>query len=167
MRFLVTAAIALLLLCLESVVVRQFSMPLTRIDVTVVLLVFLALRANLLEGAFSAHVVGYLLDVMSGRPTGMYTFLAVVLFLAVRVVGALVDARSLFLFSVFTVGASLTHGVLAVLLSSVSSQTGSAWAGLSGLPTQAFLSLLFAIGLWPVLLKVDPGRDRPEAGVLR
>lgn len=167
MRFVLPAVLAFVLLCVESVVVRQLGMSLVRFDVTVVLLVFLALRSNLLEGALSSFVVGYLLDAMCGRPTGLYTFLGVLLFLVVRLFGALVEVRSLLLFLVFVLGASLSHGVLAAVLSSVSSQSGGAWAGLTGLPTQAILSVLCAIGLWPLLLRMDPGRDRPEAGVLR
>jgi rod shape-determining protein MreD len=86
MKFLVTVGLALALLTLESVVVKQAGLVLGRIDVTVVLVAFLALRATLLEGAFTAFTVGYLLDLMSGQPTGLFTFLAVFTFLVGRLV---------------------------------------------------------------------------------
>ena len=61
---------------------------------TVAIVAFLSLRAGLLEGAVASYAIGYLLDLMSGRPTGLYTLLAVVTFLLGRIAASLVDVRS-------------------------------------------------------------------------
>ena len=50
-------------------------------------------RAGLLEGAVASYAVGYLLDLMSGQPTGLYTFLGVFTFLAGRLIDSLLDVR--------------------------------------------------------------------------
>lgn len=168
MKFLTTVAIALLLLVIESVVVHYVGLSVTRIDVTVALVVFLALRANTLEGAISSYAIGYLLDVMSGNPTGLYPFLAVLTFLATRLVSSLVDVRSLFAFVAFAMGADLGHGLTAVLLTWLTSKDGTVAAGsLSNLPIQVFLTGLAAVAMWPLLRRIDPGNDRPEVGALR
>lgn len=66
MRFLSFSALALVLLSVESVLVRSFGFEVARVDVGLALVVYAALRATTLEGAFSAFSVGYLLDVFVG-----------------------------------------------------------------------------------------------------
>ena len=84
MRVAAMLAMSLALLCVESVAVKVFGFSVIRIDVTLALVVFLGLRANTVEGAFTSFAIGYLLDVFTGRPTGLYPFLAVLVFLLVR-----------------------------------------------------------------------------------
>lgn len=168
MKFAGTVALALVLLAVESVVVKAFGFTATRIDVTVPVVVFLACRAGLLEGAFSAFAIGYLLDVMSGRPTGLYTFLAVLTFLLVRLAASLVDVRSAPSFVMFVAAADLGHSLLAIFFTWMTSKAGA-------VPTQPLLVLILQVLLtavaglllWPLLRRLDPGTDRPEAGALR
>ncbi len=168
MKFLATVALALVLLTVESVVVKYLGLSVTRIDVTVVLVVFLALRANTLEGALSAFAIGYLLDVMSGHPTWLYPFLAVLTFVTARLVGSLVDVRAAPSFVLFVAGADLGHGLLATFFTWLTSKDGSGAVGaLSGLPLQVGLTALAALAMWPLLRRFDPGTDRPEVGALR
>src|SRR4030095_8024264 len=103
----------LLFLALESVAVKYVGLGVARIDVTVAIVAFLSLRAGLLEGSFAAYAVASLLDLMTGRPTGLYTLLAVVTFLLGRVAGSLVDVRSARSFALFAMAADATHGLLA------------------------------------------------------
>src|SRR5688500_10719962 len=105
MKFLVAIGLALALLTLESVLVQRLGLAISRIDVTVVLVAFLALRATTLEGAISSYSVGYLLDLMSGQPTGLYTFLGVFTFLVARLVLSFVEVRTAAAFVLFAVGA--------------------------------------------------------------
>ncbi len=91
-----------------------------RIDVTVAIVAFLALRAGLLEGAVAAYAVGYLLDLMTGQPTGLYTLLALVTFLLGRIAASLVDVRSAMSFAGFAMAADVAHGLLAWGISAVS-----------------------------------------------
>jgi len=131
MKFLVTVLLSLLLLSIESVVVKYLGLTVSRIDVTVAIVAFLGLRASLSEGALSSFCVGYLVDLMSGQPTGLYTFLSVFTFLICRLAGTLVDIRSGPSFALFAAAADLGHAVLSVfflwLTSSQAAVAGSAW----------------------------------------
>jgi hypothetical protein len=166
MKFLVTVGIALALLTLESVVVKQAGMVLGRIDVTVVLVAFLALRATLMEGAFSAFAVGYLLDLMSGQPTGLFTFLAVFIFLVGRLVATFVDVRGGVSFALFAMGADVGHGLLSAFFTWLTVKDGSTGSLLSGLPVQILLTGAAALALFPLLRRFEADKER-QAGLLR
>lgn len=168
MRIAVLLLITLFLLCIESVVVKVFGFSVTRIDVTLALVVFLGLRANTVEGASTSFGIGYLLDVFTGRPTGLYPFLAVLVFLLVRLLASFVDARSRGLYAAMVGAAAVGHALLAVFFSWLTSLSGGggAVATLSGVPLQVALSSLAAFVLWPLLIKLDPGQERPRAGIL-
>jgi hypothetical protein len=166
MKFLVTVVLAMVLLTLESVIVQRAGLVLSRIDVTVVLLAFLALRATLLEGACSAFAVGYLLDLMSGQPTGLYTFLGVFIFLLCRLVYSLVDVRGPVAFVLFTMGADVVHGLLAAFFGWLTVKDGSATAVLPGLPLQVALTGAAALALFPLLRKLEVRNERTQAGGL-
>jgi rod shape-determining protein MreD len=167
-RALATCALALLLLAVESVLVQSVGLQVTRIDVTVVLVVFLGLRASLVEGAFTAFAVGYLLDVFTGRPTGLYPFLAVLVFLLARLGASLIDARARALFALACAGGTLVHGLLATFFTWLTARAaGAPGAQLSGLPLQVLLTALAGALLWPLLRKlIDPNLDRQPTGVL-
>ncbi len=166
MKFLVTVGLALALLTLESVVVKQAGLVLGRIDVTVVLVAFLALRATLLEGAFTAFTVGYLLDLMSGQPTGLYTFLAVFTFLVGRLVSTFVDVRGAMSFALFAMGADVGHSLLASFFTWLTAKDGSTASLLSGLPLQVMLTGVAALALFPLLRRFEASQERPM-GLLR
>ena len=167
MKFLVTVVLALLLLSVESVVVKELGMAITRIDVTMVLVAFLALRAGLVEGAVSCFTVGYLLDLMSGQPTGLYTFLAVASFLLGRVVSHLVEVRTSLTFALFTMGGDAVHGLLATFFSWMVARDGSGVPELlKGLPLQVVLTGLAALALHPLLRRLERGQER-QLGLLR
>lgn len=166
MRFVVFLALALALLSVEAVVVKYLGLEVTRIDVTVALVAFLALRARPLEGAFASYGIGYLLDLMSGRPTGLYTFLAVLTFLVARLAASLVDVRNKVSFALFVAGADLGHGLLAVFFSWMTSKGAASAGSLAGLPLQALLTGLAAFALYPLLKRFE-GEERPQAGLLR
>lgn len=167
MRFLGFSLLALLLLSLESVLVKTFGFEVTRIDVGLALVVYAALRATTVEGAFSAFAVGYLLDVFTGRPTGLYPALAMLVFLLVRAAGLVLDGRSRASYALFVAVATVGHALLAVLFSWLTSASGSGHVlSLSGVPLQVVLTTLAGVAMWPLLKKIEPG-ERPEPGVLR
>jgi rod shape-determining protein MreD len=168
MRFAATVALALLFLSVESVLTRQLGLEVTRLDVTLVLVVFLGLRSTTLEGAFASFAIGYLLDVFTGRPTGLYPFLAVLTFLLTRMLSSLVDARARALFAFICAAAALGHGLLAAFFSWLTSRSGAGtMVSLSGLPLEVLLSGFAAALMWPLLRKIDPADERPQAGTLR
>lgn len=166
MKFVVTVGLAMLLLTLEAVLVQRAGLVLSRVDVTVVLLAFLALRASLLEGAISAFSVGYLLDLMSGQPTGLFTFLGVFIFLGGRLVHSLMDVRGAPAFVLFTMGADVAHGLLAAFFGWLTVKDGSATAVLPGLPLQVALTGAAALALYPLLRRLEARQERAQAGGL-
>lgn len=167
MKFLGFSLLALLLLSVESVLVRTFGLEVTRIDVGLALVVYAALRCTTIEGAFSAFSVGYLLDVFTGRPTGLYPALAVLVFLLVRAAGVVVDTRSRGPYALLIAVATLGHAVLAVVFSWLTSAAGSGHVlSLSGVPLQVLLTTLAGLAMWPLLKKIEPG-ERPDPGILR
>ncbi|MFP2907270.1 hypothetical protein ACLESD_19930 [Pyxidicoccus sp. 3LFB2] len=166
MKFLVTVGLALALLTLESVVVKQAGLVLGRIDVTVVLVAFLALRATMLEGAVTAFAVGYLLDLMSGQPTGLYTFLAVFTFLVGRLVSTFVDVRGAMSFALFAMGADVGHSLLASFFTWLTVKDGSTSSLLAGVPLQVMLTGAAALALFPLLRRFEASQERPM-GLLR
>ncbi len=56
--------------------------------------VYVALHGGNVDGSISAAGIGYVMDLRSGAPKGLMTFLSVALFLAVRATSAAVDVRS-------------------------------------------------------------------------
>lgn len=166
MKFLVTVGLALALLTLESVVVKQAGLVLGRIDVTVVLVAFLALRATMLEGATTAFAVGYLLDLMSGQPTGLYTFLAVFTFLVGRLVSTFVDVRGAMSFALFAMGADVGHSLLATFFTWLTVKDGGTTSLLAGVPLQVMLTGAAALVLFPLLRRFEASQERPM-GLLR
>ncbi len=166
MRTVLLVALALLLLALESVVVMELSLTLTRFDVSMVLVVFLALKAPRVQGALGAFAIGYLLDVLSGHPTMLYPFLAVLTLLLVRAAAVVVDAQSRAFFAVTVAAAAAGHGLLAFGFTSITALSGQA-VSLRGLPLQTVLSALAGFLLWPLLKQLDFGQDRVDPGALK
>jgi len=168
MKFLVTVLLSLLLLSIESVVVKYLGLTVSRIDVTVAIVAFLGLRASLSEGALSSFCVGYLVDLMSGQPTGLYTFLSVFTFLICRLAGTLVDIRSGPSFALFAAAADLGHAVLSVFFLWLTSSQAAVASLLSGLLLQVVLTAAAALCLFPLFKRIHAaGRDSAEVGLLR
>lgn len=168
MKFVITVALALVLLTVESVVVKYLGFEVARIDVTVAIITFLALRASMVEGAVSAFAIGYLVDLMSGRPTGLYTFLGVLVFLLTRAANSTFDVRSASAFALVAAAADAGHALLAFLFTWMTTrEAGPTGFSLGGFAAQVVLTGLAALALYPLLRKVDPGSERPEMGALR
>jgi hypothetical protein len=164
---LFAAVLSLLLLALESVLVKYLGLTLARIDVTVAVVAYLSLRAGLLEGASGAFAVGYLLDLMSGSPTGLYTFLAVLTFLLGRAARSVVEVRGAGGFALYAMGMDTVHGLLALLVTWLTSKTlGVAVLSPAGLPLEVFLTGLAAFCLYPLLRRFGPSVERVEPGLL-
>ncbi len=157
MKTLLWPLFGLLLLALESVLVHRFGLSLVRIDVTLSLVVFLALRSTLLRGAAVSFVLGYFVDVLTGRPTWLYPFLAVLLFMAMRAAAPYVDRRSRWMFSALVAAGTVGSGLIALMLTVLTSKyaDGRGWS-LTGLPVQALGAALFASVAYPLLNRFEP-----------
>ena len=163
-----SAAIAAVLLSIEAVVVKYLGFSVSRIDVSVALVAFIAIRSGVVEGAIASFTVGYLLDLMSGHPTGLFTFLAVLMFLLLRLADTLVEVRRPSGFAVFAMGAELAHGVLAAFFSWLTSKDGHVFtSSLAGLPLSVPLTGLAAFLLFPLFKRMIPQNEGPQMSLLR
>jgi rod shape-determining protein MreD len=125
------------------------------------------LRATLVEGAFTAFSVGYLLGVFTGRPTGLFPFLAVLIFLLVRATSAVVDARARSTTAMLTLVATLLHGLLAFFFTWLTAKGGASTTfSFGGLILQAFLSAVAGALLFPLFRRIEPG-EHPAPGGLQ
>lgn len=167
MKVLAMALLALVFLSVEVVLEQSFGAASVRLDVGVALVVYMALRASVLEGAFTGFVVGYLFDVMTGRPTGLYPFLGVLTFLLVRMAGQFFDGRTRGAYAIFTAVAATLHGLLALFFGWLTSrgEDARAFVPLLVLPVQVVAATVVAAIVWPLLRRIEPG-ERPDSGVL-
>ena len=167
MKYLSMLLIALVVLSAESALARVFGWNRAAVDVTMALVVYLAIHGATVEGAFTAFSLGYMLDALSGRPTGLFAFLAVLLFVVARVANMLIDARTRGLYALATAAATVAHALLAAFFTWLTSRGGGQSASLAGLHWQVLATAVAAWLLWPLLVKVYPAQERPEPGVLR
>ena len=158
---------ALGLLTLESVVAQFTDHAVVGLDVTVVIVAYLALKALPLEGAITSFGVGYLLDILSGRPSGLYTFLAVLAFVGGKLGSSLVVVNSRRRFALFAGAVEVGHALAAWLLQSAVARDPVGTGPLASLPLQVLLTSGAAFLLYPVLKVLEPGEDRSGKELLR
>lgn len=132
-------------------------------------LVYLGFHAGNVDGVVAAAGVGYVLDLTTGSPKGLMTFLAVGVFLLARALVAGVDVRGWGGFAVASVAAALFLSLGALALAGfVAPADASPGAGL--LPRMLVEALLTG-ALSPLVLlgmrRVDGLFTREEPGLLR
>jgi rod shape-determining protein MreD len=86
-------AFALLLAAAQAALLRWLGGGSWPVALLVVCVVHVGLHGGNVDGSISAAGIGYVMDLMAATPKGLMTFLAVLLFLAVRAVSAAVDVR--------------------------------------------------------------------------
>lgn len=167
MKPLSFAGFALLMLSVESVVAKSLGLEATRIDVGLALVVWVGVRSPLVEGAVSAFAMGYLLDVFTGRPTGLFTFLAVLVFLLVRLAAIVIDGRTRASYGLLVGAVTVVHALLALAFTMLTaSGTEGHVLSLQGVPLQVLLTVVAGQVLWKLLLRLEAG-ERPDPGGLR
>lgn len=168
MKLLVTILVALVLLAVETALLPAFGFSIARFDVSVAVVMFLVVRAQTLEGAVGSFFAGYFLDVLSGQPTGLYAFTAVLMFLIGRIFAPLADVRSAVAFVPLVFVADLLHNLLTWMLVSLATPEGiSRSAMLGGLFATAALTALVAAPIWLLLARLEKALTKPETGLLR
>jgi rod shape-determining protein MreD len=164
MKGALLVALALVLLSIEAVLVQTFGFEVTRIDVTIAIIVFVAVRASTIEGALTSFAIGYLLDIFTARPSGLFPALAVLVFLLARGSAQLLDGRSRLGYALFSAAASVGHSIAAFLLVWLTAKNADGRVlSLTALPAQALLTGATAALLFPLLAKIEPG-ERVEGG---
>jgi len=132
-------------------------------------IVYVALNGGNVDGSISAAGIGYVLDLMSGTPKGLMTFLAVALFLVLRATSVAVDVRSRPAFGALSGFGALFLSLGALLLTRATAAPESA-PGATVLPrmlAEAVLTGVLAPFVLLALRRVDGLFHREEPGLLR
>lgn len=116
MRPLSFVLAGLLLATVQAVLLRWLGGGSIPLQLLVPCLAWLALEAENVEGVTAAAGVGWVMDLFAGTPRGLFTFLAVLVFLGSRAAGAAVDLRARLGFAVLSGAGCLALSLGAVLL---------------------------------------------------
>jgi hypothetical protein len=166
MRVAALLACCLVLLGLACAANRLLGLAVARVDVAVVVVAFLALRAGTIEGALGAFAAGFFVDALSGQPSFLYVFTAVASFLAARTAFPRLEGESALSFALAAGALDLFHNVVAWLLVLLTSPEGvSRSRMLAALPAAAGLTAAAALLCWPLLDAVDARARKPEKGL--
>jgi len=109
---LVAAGLAIV----ESVVPHLLHLRAARPDLLLIVVLYLALHDDVVQGAALSAATGYLSDLTSATPAFLYTFLAVLTFVVVRTAGAALRTEGGIQSAAIAFGASLGHSLLATLV---------------------------------------------------
>jgi len=111
MRPLAAMGAALLLATLQAALLRHVGGGAFSLCLPAAVVVHLALGAGNVEGAVGAAGVGLVLDLALGTPKGLFTSLAVLVFLVARAVGTAVHVQGRIGYAVLTGAAALALAV--------------------------------------------------------
>jgi len=158
--------LALLLAALQSALSRHLGGGVVTACLLAPVLVHLALTAANVDGAVGAAAVGYVLDLLSGTPKGLMTFLAVAAFLVVRFTGAAVDVRGRVGFALLSAAAALGLSAGAVALQRLVSEPAVApgWGLLPRLLVEAAVTGMAAPLVQLLVRRLDAllGGEEPD-----
>jgi rod shape-determining protein MreD len=158
--------LALLLGGLQAALLRHLGGGVVTVCLLAPVLVHLALTAANVDGAVGAAAVGYVLDLLTGTPKGLMTFLSVGVFLAVRFTGAAVDLRGRVGFALLSGAAALGLSAGAVALQRLVSSPEAApgWGVLPRVLAEAAATALVAPLLQLLVRRLDTllGGEEPD-----
>ena len=166
-----------LLVCLvatvaESVFPYLFHLRAARFDLLLSVVLYLALNDEIITGAALSACAGYLGEISSATPAGLYTFLAVLTWAVVRVSARGLRSDGGALSAVIAFGTSLVHSLLAAglfyLVAPAPAEFG--WHFTGALPS-ALMTGLCAPFVFGALRRIDalfiPVGDDPVPGRVR
>ncbi len=161
--------LALLLVSLQAVLLHHVGGGAFSVALALPCVVYLGLRAGILDGALGAAAVGYVLDIVAGGPKGLMTFLAVLLFLLSRLVGASLDVRGRLGFAVLSGIGTFLFGFGAWLLTRyISTPLAAPGARVLGrVLVEAVLTGLVSPAVGWLMQQIDRLVEREEPGLLR
>jgi rod shape-determining protein MreD len=149
---LVAAALAIL----ESVIPHLLHLRSARPDLLLIVVLYLALRDDVVQGAALSAATGYLSDLTSATPAFLYTFLAVLTFVVVRTAGSALRTEGGIQSAAIAFGASLGHSLIATLVFGFFTGAGLHFEGRPML-WSAFGTALAAPLVFAALRRVDAG----------
>ena len=98
---------------LESVVPFLFHLRSARPDLLLIVVLYLALHDDVMQGAALSAVAGYFSDLTSATPPFLYTFLAVLTFVVLRIAGSALKTEGGVQSAAVAFGASMVHSLIA------------------------------------------------------
>jgi rod shape-determining protein MreD len=162
-------AFALALAALQGAVLRWVGGGAVSLLLPVACVVYLGVHGGNMDGAVGAAGIGYVMDLVSGSPKGLMTFLSVLVFVLVRAVNAAVDVRGRAGFAALTFLAALVTSLGGMFLTRLTSAPESA-PGL-GLVPRILVEALLTAALSPLVLvgmrRLEALFRREEPGLLR
>jgi hypothetical protein len=161
-------AFALLLAAFQAALLRWIGGGWFSLALVAACLVYVGVHGGNVEGSVSAAGIGYVLDLVSGTPKGLMTFLAVALFLVIRAISAPVDVRSRSAFAVLSGFGAFFLSLGAMVLTRYTSAAEAA-PGVTLVPrmlVEALLTGALSPLLLPVLRRIDALFHREEPGLL-
>ena len=169
MKPLAHVAFALLLAALQAALLRWLGGGVFSLALLAVCVVWAALHGGNVDGALAAFGIGYVMDLMAGTPKGLMTFLAVALFLTVRIASAAVDLRGRGALALLSaLGALFLSIGSAVLLRNTTGGEGGPGGDLAArMIVEALLTAAAAPVVGLGLRWLDARFHREEPGLLR
>jgi cell shape-determining protein MreD len=160
---------ALLLAGLQAAFLRWVGGGAFSLSLLAACVVYLGLHGGVVDGSVGAAGIGYVLDLMTGSPKGLMTFLAVLLFVLVRATSAAVDVRSKFGFAALSgVGALVLSLGALLLLGYTAAPEAAPGPMLSGrMVVEALLTAALAPLVLAGLRRIDGIFHHEEPGLLR
>jgi len=116
LRIVLVILVCVALGVIESVVPFLFHLTAARPDLLLIVVLYLALHDDVVEGAALSAAAGYLSDLTSATPAFLYTFLAVLTFVVVRLGGSALKTEGGLQSAAVAFGASLVHSLIATLV---------------------------------------------------
>ena len=98
---------------LESVIPFLLHLKAARPDLLLIVVLYLALNDDVMQGAALSAVAGYFSDLTSATPPFLYTFLAVLTFVVLRIAGSALKTEGGAQSAAVAFGASMVHSLIA------------------------------------------------------
>jgi rod shape-determining protein MreD len=167
-----TLRIALVvLLCMglavvESVTPYLLHLSSARPDLLLVVVLYLALHDEVMNGAALSAVAGYLTDLTSATPAFLYTFLAVLTFVVLRLGGSALKTEGGIQSAAVAFGGSLIHSVIATLVFGFFTGAGAHFT-VGPMVWSALGTAIAAPVVFFLLRRLDAGFLHVDSGALR
>lgn len=116
LRNALVIAVCLAASIVEATVPHLFHLRAARADLLLSVVLYLALNDEVVQGAALSLAAGYLSDLTSATPPCLYTVLAVLTFVVVRLAGSAIKTDGGIQSAVVAFAASLIHSSLAAVL---------------------------------------------------
>jgi rod shape-determining protein MreD len=116
LRIFLVILTCLVLAIAESVLPFLVHLRTVRVDLLLVVVLYLAVHDDVMEGAALSAVAGYLADLTSATPAFLYTFLAVLTFVVLRTVGSGLKTEGGAQAALVAFGTAVVHSTIASVL---------------------------------------------------